>query len=620
VAASSLAVALLAGSAPAGAQDMKAARAEAKLAFAAHKEKRYGDAATHFLKAFELSGRKAAKMLHNAAKASELADQVDQALQLWEEYVALDGVGSKDRKKALARLRKLHEKKRNEPPKRAPPESPVAFGGPPIPGAKKPTKLVMGQQPGAKPAATGAPAGPAVPAPAKVGESYGPVSWADLFARGKKAFIAGDLDRSKELLEGAEKLRPDAHAGFLLGWIDAVGGRTELACERWKRLEKSPPPVSIGGLAVEPVLCETEGLDGRTARFLGSLVQLPASWRRRVHDVQAVVGRLRSRKWLEIDAPLKRLSRLKGSVGESAAALREAVTVHVLGFSPSSRKDGTEAARMVRDAIRMAKAHRMDEHDTLLRRLAAREIVPGPGYFEVIAPHTVDWVAVPGGSFEMGDDEGQADQRPPREVKVAPFQLSRTEVTAVQYFRCVMAGKCSEPATGMYCTWGKKKLQRHPVNCVTYSQATDFARWVGGRLPSEAEWEYATRNAGRTDRHPWGYQESTCERAVMDQIGSSGCGRRGTAMVCSVLSGHTKQGLCDMIGNVAEWVEDTYQPSYEGAPNSGRPWVQPGPKRRVVRGCSWRSRRESCRGTSRDSAASTQGDATVGFRVARSLR
>ena len=597
---------------------MKAARAEAKLAFTAHKEKRFGEAAAHFLKAFELSGRKAAKMLHNAAKASELAGEVDQALQLWEEYVALDGVGSKDRKKALARLRTLHEKRRSAPGKRAPPESPVAFGGPPVFGAKRPSPLAMGKRPGKGAGAAGPGAPSAAPSGSThVGEGYGPVSWADLFARGKKAFNDDALGRAKELLEAAQNQRPDAHAGYLLGWIDAIEGRQAPACERWKRLEKSPAPVSIGGLAIEPVQCETESLDGRTARFLGSLVQVPASWRRRVHDVQAVVGRLRDRKWLEIDAPLKRLARLKGRVGTAAAELRKAVKVHVLGFSVSERKDGAEAERLVRDAIRMAKAHRMDEHDTLLRRLGTKEILPGPGYFEIIAPHTVDWVAVPGGRFEMGSADGAADERPPHRVKVSSFQLSRTEVTAMQYARCVMARKCTEPATGMYCTWGKRKMQHHPLNCVTHDQAEAFARWVGGRLPAEAEWEYAARNAGRADRHPWGSREATCRQAVIDQIGSSGCGRKGSAMVCSVLAGHTRQGLYDMIGNVAEWVRDTYQPDYEGAPDTGRAWEQPGPKRRVVRGCSWRSRREKCRATSRDSAASTQGDATLGFRVAR---
>jgi formylglycine-generating enzyme required for sulfatase activity len=605
---------LMAAPAAAGQPSMKAARGEAKLAFAAHKEKRFGDAATHFLKAFELSGRKAAKMLHNAAKASELAGDVEQALQLWEDYVALDGLRSKDRKKALTRLRELHEQKRNEPHKRAPPESPIAFGGPPSLGAKRSTRLVMGGHEKRTSRHPSAASGKGARA------RSGPVTRADLFDRAKKALGSGELSKARELFSAAASLREDAHTSYYLGWIEAIEGRSAPACERWSRLEKSPPPVSIGGLALEPVLCEAEALDGKTARFLGSLVQAPASWRRRVHDVQAVVGRLRARKWLEIDAPLKRLARLKGRVGETAAELREAVLVHVIGFSPSEHKSGPASVALVRDAIRMAKARRMDEHDTLLRRLGAKGLSPGPGFFEVIAPHSVDWVAIPAGHFEMGSGDGPRDEQPLHKVQIPAFQLSRTEVTAMQYARCVMAGKCSEPAKGMYCTWGKKKLMRHPVNCVTYTQAEAFARWVGGRLPSEAEWEYAARNAGRMDRHPWGYQEADCQRAVIDQIGSSGCGRKGTEIVCSVLAGHTKQGLCDMIGNVAEWVHDTYHPSYEGAPQSARPWVQAGPKRRVARGCSWRSRRDRCRATSRDSAAAAHADGTLGFRVARSLR
>lgn len=190
----------------------------------------------------------------------------------------------------------------------------------------------------------------------------------------------------------------------------------------------------------------------------------------------------------------------------------------------------------------------------------------------------IEWVPIPGGSFMMGS--GTGDEGPRHKVSVRAFQMARTLVTVGQYKACVDAGRCTAPATVGWCNWGAPGHERYPVNCVDWSQAKAFSEWVGGRLPSEAEWEYAARSAGREQEYPWGDAPATCARAVIAPC------RAGSAPVCSTPAGNTKQGLCDMAGNEWEWVQDAYHDSYEGAPTDGSAWEGGGPNR-VLRGDSW---------------------------------
>jgi len=207
------------------------------------------------------------------------------------------------------------------------------------------------------------------------------------------------------------------------------------------------------------------------------------------------------------------------------------------------------------------------------------------------------WLSIPGGTFSMGSTEGETDERPVHQVAVNVFLMSRSEVTVGQYLACVRAGACRAPDPGdgcmsdnrAYCTWSQG-TEDHPVNCVTWKQARAFCRWAGGRLPSEAEWEYAARSGLSSRRFPWGNHEATCRLAVMNE-GGAGCGQQSTDSVCSRPAGNTAHGLCDMAGNVWEWVEDCWRDSYRGAPVDGSPAVKGchPDYGRVLRGGSWGS-------------------------------
>ena len=183
----------------------------------------------------------------------------------------------------------------------------------------------------------------------------------------------------------------------------------------------------------------------------------------------------------------------------------------------------------------------------------------------------LSWVAIPGGSFLMGTEQGAADTRPVHSVNVPTFEILATEVTGAQYRVCVQDGSCSEPLTGTSCNWEASGRANHPLNCLDWSQAHEFCTWAGGRLPSEAEWEYAARSGGKDRAFPWGDDPATCDLVVMHD-GSYGCGTSHTWPVCSIPAGNTEQGLCDMAGNVWEWVQDCWHENYSGAPEDGSAW------------------------------------------------
>ncbi len=156
--------------------------------------------------------------------------------------------------------------------------------------------------------------------------------------------------------------------------------------------------------------------------------------------------------------------------------------------------------------------------------------------------HPVEWVSISGGKFMMGTDEGTSgfeNAYPVREVNIKTFEMSKTPVTVEQYGECVAKGRCEElDMGGIHCKWGVSGQRLHPVTCVSWDQANQYAGFKGARLPSESEWEYAARSGGKDQKYPWGNEAATCDKA-----GGHGCGGGGTMSVCSTPAGNTAQGL-----------------------------------------------------------------------------
>jgi len=211
------------------------------------------------------------------------------------------------------------------------------------------------------------------------------------------------------------------------------------------------------------------------------------------------------------------------------------------------------------------------------------------------------WIWVPPGSFPMGRPEtepGTGAALPQHAVTLrSGFFIGRNEVTVAQYEACETASPatCTAPSVADWNGdgWGLNRVSggrsAHPQNGLTWAQAGAVCAGLGGRLPTEAEWEYAAK--GPTHRkYVWGQTpDPTCAggAAVFNEAGSVagyGCGLGGTWSVGSMPAGAAWCGALDMAGNVQEWVQDSYHGSYVDAPSDGIAWTGPPGSAHVVRG------------------------------------
>lgn len=219
---------------------------------------------------------------------------------------------------------------------------------------------------------------------------------------------------------------------------------------------------------------------------------------------------------------------------------------------------------------------------------------------------------IPAGSFRMGCVSGnacEAPELPVRAVTIAtPFSMSKHEVTFDEFDRFARATGRERPDDS---GWGRG---RRPVISVSWEDASAYASWLSAetgkryRLPTEAEWEYAARAGGET-AYGWG------ESLGAGEANCNGCGRSLDRTVPTGTFRANAWGLHDMHGNVWEWVEDCWNPSYTGAPVDGSAWAQGDCQRRILRGGSWFNPSAFARSAARLSGNPTVRGNIAGFRV-----
>jgi formylglycine-generating enzyme required for sulfatase activity len=273
-------------------------------------------------------------------------------------------------------------------------------------------------------------------------------------------------------------------------------------------------------------------------------------------------------------------------------------------------------------------------------------------------PQADNMVLIRGGTFQMGSNDGESDEKPVHSVTLSDFYLSKYEVTVAEFRTFVEAsgyrtdaekeGSSRAYEDGKWVdkagrNWrhdpeGNSANDKHPVINVSWNDATEYCKWLSQktgktyRLPTEAEWEYAAGNGSRHTKYSWGngYPVGKNGGNVADETGASkfNWAKNASNIFLNYADGFASTapigsfnpndfGLYDMTGNVWEWCSDWYGSDYYKSSPSQDPAGPASDSLRVVRGGAWLFYPQYCRVANRVNSIPDHRYNYVGFRLAR---
>jgi iron(II)-dependent oxidoreductase len=222
-------------------------------------------------------------------------------------------------------------------------------------------------------------------------------------------------------------------------------------------------------------------------------------------------------------------------------------------------------------------------------------------------------VLIPKGEFTMGKNTANpSDWSPAHKVEIDSFYLDKYEVTNKEYFDF-----CQSTGHPLPEFWGIKEFKSglefglFPVVGVNFFDAEKYSKWAGKRLPTEAEWEYASRGGLIDKNFPTGDQVDS----TMVNFGNK---KRGVVKTGSYQP--NGYNLYDMAGNVWEWVSDYYGSEYYKVSPTENPKGPESGRFKVIRGGSFHSGGMCVQNYFRNGLSPSWVDFAVGFRCAKSLK
>jgi formylglycine-generating enzyme required for sulfatase activity/predicted Ser/Thr protein kinase len=217
---------------------------------------------------------------------------------------------------------------------------------------------------------------------------------------------------------------------------------------------------------------------------------------------------------------------------------------------------------------------------------------------------------IPAGSYQVGDkSSGRSCDQPQRKIRLNSFSIACSPVTNMEYRRFTAATGYRAPALLDHPVFGG---DLHPVVMVSWNDAEAYARWSGGRLPTELEWEVAAKACHADNHFPWGMDAPQITQANIDNICPT------TTPIGSYRAGVNSMGLSDCCGNVWEWCADAWDEALLKSPAADAlsPRSLSENDMRAIRGGSFDSPTLTGRASYRHREHDGAVRADIGFRIA----